>query len=274
MIPISVVIFTKNEERNIAQCINSVSNFSQIVVVDSNSSDSTEKIAKSLNVDFYSFNWNGKYPKKRQWSLENISYKNDWIFFLDADERMTAKLSEELMTFMRKSQYSYSGGSIAIDYYFAGKRLKFGQKIRKIVLLHINNSKYPDVEDLGASGMGELEGHYQPLVNGKIRKFKSKIRHNDHDPIATWMTRHVNYAKWEAHLLLHPEVKSSVDRSKGRAASIFHKLPFRPLAFFFYSYFFKLGFLDGKVGFDYAFAKTWYYWLSTLIAEEGKSDDK
>ena len=97
MIPISVVIFTKNEETNIAQCINSVSNFSQIVVVDSNSSDSTGDIAKSLNVDFYSFNWNGKYPKKRQWSLENIYYKNDWIFFLDADERMTGELSKELI---------------------------------------------------------------------------------------------------------------------------------------------------------------------------------
>ena len=198
MIPISVVIFTKNEEKNIAQCINSVSNFSQIIVVDSNSSDSTADIAKSLKVDFYNFTWNGKYPKKRQWSLENISYKNDWILFLDADERMTTKLSEELMTFMQRSRNTFSAGAIAIDYYFAGKRLKFGQKLKKIVLLHLYYAKFPVVDDLDAGGMGELEGHYQPIVNGKIRQFKGKIRHEDHDPIETWMIRHVNYAKWEA----------------------------------------------------------------------------
>lgn len=274
MIPISVVIFTKNEEGNIAQCINSVSKFSQIIVVDSNSSDSTRKIAESLNVDFYNFSWNGKYPKKRQWSLEEISYKNDWILFLDADERMTADLSEELMEFMKKTPGSYSGGAITIEYFFAGKQLKFGQKLRKIVLLHLHDARFPVVDDLGADGMGELEGHYQPFVNGKIKKFSGRIKHNDNDPISTWMIRHVNYAKWEAHLLNHPEVKIGVEKSKGRAASFFHKLPLRPLAFFIYSYFLKFGFLDGKVGFDYAFAKSWYYWLSAVIAKEGRSDEK
>jgi hypothetical protein len=113
-----------------------------------------------------------------------------------------------------------------------------------------------------------LEGHYQPVVAGKVRQFSSRIRHNDNDPISTWMVRHVNYAKWEAFLLVHDDVKRNVDRSKGKAVSIFHILPFRPFSFFLFSYILKLGFLDGKAGFDYAFAKSWYYWLSQVIAGE------
>jgi glycosyltransferase involved in cell wall biosynthesis len=274
MIPISVVIFTKNEELNIAECIHSVSNFSQIVVVDSKSSDSTKKIAESFDVDFYNFSWNGEYPKKRQWCLDNISYRNDWILFLDADERMTQGLHEELSDFIKKHTATFAAGSISIDYFFAGKRLRFGQIPRKTVLLNIHHAKFPVVDDLAADGMGELEGHYQPFVNGRVRKFSNKITHNDNDPISTWMVRHVNYANWEAHLLNHPAVKFGVEKSKGRFASLFHKLPFRPVSFFLYSYFLKFGFLDGKIGFDYAFAKTWYYWLSAVIAKEKKSNEK
>jgi hypothetical protein len=88
------------------------------------------------------------------------------------------------------------------------------------------------------------------------------------------MIRHVKYAGWEAHLLINSEAKSVVDFSKGRFASKLHKLPLRPLGFFIYSYIFKFGFLDGRVGFDYAFAKCWYYWLSGLIAREKKFYDK
>jgi hypothetical protein len=82
------------------------------------------------------------------------------------------------------------------------------------------------------------------------------------------MVRHVNYAKWEAHLLMNQDTKLEVDASKSGASSWFHRLPLRPLAFFVYSYILKFGFLDGRAGFDYAFAKTWYYWLSSVIARE------
>ena len=119
--------------------------------------------------------------------------------------------------------------------------------------------------------MGELEGHYQPLVNGKLKKFTNRIQHNDNDPIATWMIRHVNYAKWEAHLLQNRSSKVKVDSAKGYLAAIFHKLPLRPLFFFIYSFIVGFGFLDGRAGFDYAFAKSWYYWLSQVIARQGKS---
>lgn len=268
ILSVSAVVFTKNEELNIIECLNSLKNFDEIVVLDSCSLDQTRELATGLGAKVVDFNWNGQYPKKRQWSLENIKYRNSWIFFVDADERVTEELTRELRDFLNSSGESFAAGSIPIDYYFAGQLLRYGQRPRKTVLLHLGKARFPKIDDLSAEGMGELEGHYQPVINGKIRKFKSRIKHKDNDPISTWMTRHVSYAKWEAFLLQNQEVKVHVDSSKGRIVSIFHKLPFRPLAFFCYSYFLKVGFLDGKAGLNYALAKSWYYWLSGVIASE------
>ena len=267
-IPISVVIFTKNEELNIIECINSASEFSEILVIDSESSDKTVEFAKNLGVRVINFQWNGEYPKKRQWSLENVSFRNSFILFLDADERISKALCEELKDFSTNVTEKYSAGSIALDYFFAGKRLRFGQRPRKNVLLRIGKVHFPTIDDLRTPGMGELEGHYQPIINGKTKRLKRRIIHNDNDPISSWMIRHVNYAQWEAHLLANPHIKADVDASKVGAVTLFHKFPLRPLVFFIYSYFVKFGFLDGKPGFDYAFAKSWYYWLSRVIARE------
>ena len=73
-LPISVVVFTKNEEGNIEDCINTLRSFSEIIVVDSQSTDNTEKLALSLNVSFVDFEWNGCYPKKKTMDLRKYSF--------------------------------------------------------------------------------------------------------------------------------------------------------------------------------------------------------
>lgn len=271
---VSAVIFTKNESINIVDCINCLSNFSEIVVVDSCSQDDTVKKAIQMNAKVINFEWNGNYPKKRQWSLLNVKYQNPWILFVDADERLSFSFVNELIKFMNSDTTSYCAGSIPIHYHFLGKKLKFGQKPRKKVLLKIGSANFSEVDDLEAFGMGELEGHYQPTITGRTRRFHNGIDHKDNDPIWSWMQRHVNYARWEAHLLANRQTKKLVDSSKGSFVALFHRLPFRPLTFFIYSYILRLGFLDGKAGFDYAFAKSWYYWLSRAIANEESSDVK
>ncbi len=267
-IEITVIVFTKNEALNICDCIQALKDFSEVIVVDSMSEDGTESLATELGAKVVNFRWDGQYPKKRQWSLENISFKNKWIMFVDADERIAPNFLNELRAFILNSSDRFVAGSIPIEYFFAGQRLKHGQSLRKTVLMRPDSVQYPIVDDLKASGMGELEGHYQPTVRGSVFRFKSGLIHNDKDPISTWMSRHIRYAAWEAHLISSISTKSQVDKLKGTSASFFHKLPFRPLNFFIYSYVFKLGFLDGRAGFDYAFGKSWYYWLSGVIARE------
>jgi len=271
---ISVVVFTKNESSNIAACILSLKDFSEVVVIDSLSTDGTQSIARDLGARVVDFSWDNKYPKKRQWSLESVDYQNKWILFVDADERVTESFITELRDFVNSHFDEFGAASIPISYYFAGKRLKHGQKLRKTALLRLGRAHFPEINDLLAEGMGELEGHYQPVVHGKVRKFRSGLIHNDKDLISTWMIRHINYSKWEAHLLLNREVKNIVDSSKGKTVALFHKLPNRPFVFFVYSYILKAGFLDGRAGFDYAFAKSWYYWLSDVIAREKILNDR
>ena len=88
------------------------------------------------------------------------------------------------------------------------------------------------------------------------------------------MQRHVKYAEWEAHLILNKKARNDVENSKGKFASYSHKVPLRPLGFFLYSYVIKLGLFDGRAGFNYAFAKAWYYWLSELIAQERSVNER
>jgi len=273
-LPISAVVFTKNEELNIQMCINSLGKFSEIVVLDSMSTDNTKQIASNNGLQVVDFQWNHMYPKKRQWSLQNVSYKNDWILFVDADERISDGLLQELSDFMSHHAHTYVAASLPVEYIFAGKILRHGQRPRKIALLKIGENSFPEIDDLASDGMGELEGHYQPTSEGKVKKFKSGITHDDKDPIASWMIRHINYAKWESYLLENPNVKNDVNYAKGWFGSLFHRLPFRPVVFFVYCYFVRMGFLDGKAGFDYAFAKSWYYWLSGLMVRERKRNDR
>jgi glycosyltransferase involved in cell wall biosynthesis len=249
-------------------CINSARLCKQIIVLDSLSTDATKDIVIKEQIELIQFDWNGEYPKKRQWALDNLELNNEWILFLDADERLTEDLLTELEVFLNESSHRFSAVLIPISYYFAGKRLRFGQVPRKIVFFKRNCVYYPVISDLTVSGMGELEGHYQPQVIGEVRKARNRIIHNDRDPISSWAIRHVNYANWEAHLILNEGDMQLVSKSKSGFTSLVHKSKFRSLLFFIYSYILRFGFLDGRAGFDYAFGKAWYYWLSDVIARE------
>jgi len=268
-----VIIFTKNEELNILPCLESLEPFPNIVVLDSLSTDQTCNLARSKNATVATFDWNGAYPKKRQWSLGNVRLECEWVLFIDADERVTIDFAKEVESLLAENP-EIAGGVAKLDYVFSGRRLRHGIKPRKVVLLNRLKMRYPEVDDLDAKGMGELEGHYQPHHEGSIYKFKSFLIHDDHDPIETWILRHVRYANWEAHILLNSHAKSVVDSAKSGNSGYFHRLPMKSFIFFFYSYFFKFGFLDGRAGFDYAFGKAWYYWLSGVIARENNGHDK
>src|ERR1700733_12143073 len=97
-IPVSVVIPVRNEEANIAKCLGNLQRFRDIVVVDSGSTDRTIEICRSYRCVLLNFNWDGQFPKKRNWVLRNYKFKTDWILFLDADEQVTDRFVSELET--------------------------------------------------------------------------------------------------------------------------------------------------------------------------------
>ncbi|NBD23593.1 glycosyltransferase family 2 protein [Paenibacillus glycinis] len=263
---------TKNEEKNIAKCIHSVQLFDEVFVVDSGSSDNTAAIAEQLNALVVPFEWNGMYPKKKQWCLENLPFRNDWVLYVDADEEVRPELAEEMMRVFQAGPQAM-GYFVGYDYVFMNKVLRRGHQVYKLVLFNRHHGKFLDYDDLGASNMWEVEGHYQPEIAGKAQLLQSKMLHFDHDSIFDYFSRHNRYSDWEATV----RIKGLLDNPKESQPYIrvlqkklFNKLPLKWLTAFLHSYVFKLGFLDGKEGFHFAFARAVYYWQVEIKISELK----
>ena len=265
MIPISVVILTKNEELAIADCIKSVVDFDQIIVIDSNSLDRTRVIASNLGAQIINFEWNNRYPKKKQWGLELTEIRNDWVLYLDADERLTKELVKEIRKcFDGRRDLNCSAFEMPLSYQFLGKRLKHGHKVRKVALINRNFCKFPEINDLGVTKMWEVEGHYQPLVEGKLGSLRNAILHSDPDPLFDYFSRHNRYSDWEAELRLNISMQKQVRGLRTRQGRFFDYLPWKPFVFFLYSYFWRSGWRDGREGFNYSIALSFYYWQISI----------
>ena len=233
----------------------------QIIVIDSFSLDSTPQIVKSHGVDLVSFTWNGKCPKKKQWALELTEIRNDWVLFLDADEIISKDLLGEIKAFLEmKDLDKYGAGIISLDYVFLGRQLKHGHKVKKISVLNRKFSYFPEVDDLDVKNMWEVEGHYQPIVTKEVYKFKERITHLDPDLLFDYFSRHNRYSDWEAYLLVNPSAKKTVANMRSKQGQLFDRISFKPLVFFVYSFFVRSGWRDGKAGFNYAVALSFYYW--------------
>jgi glycosyltransferase involved in cell wall biosynthesis len=269
-IPVSVIVMTKEEERNIARCLNSVQRFEEIVVVDSGSIDRTCELAEGLGARIVQFQWNGGYPKKKQWTLENVEFASDWVLYVDADEVVTDVLAEEIAGLFRRGP-SHSGYFVSYDYKFMDKVLAHGHRYEKLVLLHKRRAEFLDYDDLEAVNMWEVEGHYQPKVHGTIGKLGHRMIHSDAESLFHYFERHNRYSDWEAVLrakgiFVHPD-----EATVGRRAWLkrtFDRLPAKGVAAFLHSYLFKLGFLDGRAGRDFALARGFYYWQVRLKSRE------
>ena len=272
-LPISVLIQTKNEERSIERCVRGVDRFGEVIVVDSGSSDRTVEIAQQCGAQVEQFQWNGQYPKKKQWQLDNLLTRYAWILFLDADEAPSDELLEELAALdLNDTSTDVGAYSIRLRYHFGGRTLRFGHVVRKTVLVRRDRCRFPRIEDANFPGMGELEGHYQPTILGRTRSLTGKLMHHDRDPVSTWFDRHNKYSDWEARLHLTKKTKQVVNRSRSKQGRLFYRLPMKPVVFFLYSYIARAGLLDGRAGLDYAIALSHYYWQIGLKVRELERD--
>jgi glycosyltransferase involved in cell wall biosynthesis len=262
MIPLSVIVLTKNEEANLAKCLRSVAGFDEVFVVDSWSTDRTAEIAQEHGAKVFGFDWNRLYPKKKQWALENLPFSHDWVLYLDADEEVTPALAHEIGALF-ESGPADAGYVVGLDYRFLGKTLHYGQRVYKLILFDRTRGRFEERDDLEATNMWEVEGHYQPRIDGSVGTSTSRLLHDDHDSLYHYFERHNRYSDWEA--TLRQKTRSNgVPRDgthlKSLAKTVFNTLPFQPVLFFLYSYVLQLGFLDGLAGYHYARAKAFYYW--------------
>lgn len=270
---VSVIVLTKNEEAGIRATLDQLRDFDDVIVVDSASIDRTAEIARECGARIVDFHWNGEYPKKKQWALDRAGAKNAWVLLLDADEYPTPAFVEELRQLApRLGQDGVGAYDIALLYRFAGRLLRHGHVVTKRSLLDTRVTRFPVVDDLDAQGIREMEGHYQPESTAEVGSLKARLVHDDRDPVSTWFDRHNRYSDWEAHLRMNAEARREIATKRSRNGQIFDKVPFKPIAFFAYAYVARAGFLDGRAGFDYALALSFYYWQIGVKHRELRRD--
>lgn len=272
-IPVSIIVMTKNEERNLAKCLRTLARFDEVFVVDSDSTDKTVAIAEEMGAKVIDFRWNGGYPKKKQWCLENLPFRHDWVLYVDADEEVYAELAEEIARLMRAGP-KHAGYFIAADFRFIGKVLRHGHSNCKLALLDRHRTCFREFDDLDAANMWEVEGHYQPHVNGTVGIMKSRMLHSDDKTLFHYFDRHNRYSDWEAVVRRNAALASSQETQlAGRRVlkQMFNAMPFKGLLAFVHSYFLRLGFLDGAPGFHFAMARGFYYWQVGIKCKERRN---
>ena len=261
-IPVSVIVMTRNEAANIAACLDSVRDFSEVFVVDSASSDGTPELAAAAGARVVPFHWNGRYPKKKQWCLDTLPFRHDWVLYLDADERLTPEATAEIAALMAAGP-AHAGYWLEARMAFLGRRLRFGARNRKLALFDRRRGRYPECPDLDVGAMWEVEGHYQPRLEGSSGRLRAVVHHEDAKPVFAWLERHNRYSDWEAALRADGRLTAmAAHEAPGRRLlkRLVDRAPARPLLAFLHCYLWRLGILDGAAGFHYAVARAFYYW--------------
>lgn len=271
---ISILIPTLNEERNLADCLASVAWSDDIVVVDSGSRDRTCELARAAGARVVQFQWNKEFPKKKNWALANVDWKHDWVLILDADERILPELAAEIQAELKHPQ---------ADGYFINRRFIFLDQWIKhcgyypswnLRLFRHRLGRYEKLHSAD-TGSGDNEVHEHVVVQGRTAKLKHDMLHYAYPDIYTWMEKHNRYSNWEARVEVEGTTGSAGAAQIGshlsgrrRLREWSRGLPFRPALRFAYSYFLKLGFLDGRAGFIFCRLLATYEMLNVYKAYE------
>lgn len=272
---LTVVVLTFNEERHIARCLESVRDLAQrVVVVDSESTDRTCDIAAKMGADVLSNPFINQ-AVQLNWALDHANIQTPWVMRLDADELVTPELATNLRQKLLSMPTSVGGITINRQIHFMGKWIKHGG-IYPIRTLRI-----------WRNGLGRCENRWMDehiVVQGAIAHVDADIADINLNNITWWISKHNHYASREAIELLMSEVQASrvlgdQDRVMSRQArikrwakhSVYARLPLglRALAYFFYRYLFRLGFLDGWPGIAFhSLQGLWYRFLVDVKVNE------
>lgn len=256
-LPVTVIVATKNEERNLPDCLRSITFAEQVLIVDSQSQDSTVNLARQAGAEVHQFHYQGDWPKKRNWALNSLPIRNDWILILDADERVSPSLAAEMKTAILSSDID--GYYLKWRFMFLGRWMKHswshGWMLR---LFRHGRASY---EDLGMRGQGgwDAEVHENIVCRGHCERLQNVLDHDSNENLSFWIRKQNEFSDWNAARRLDQlqdpfpgfQLLFSPDPVKRRKIlkAVFIRLPAKPLLMFVYLYFIKAGFLDGIEGF-------------------------
>jgi len=275
MADLTVLILTKNEERNIEKCIRSFRGIAErFVIVDSYSTDRTEEVCKGLDrelrehgskLDFYQHKW-GTYSAQLNWGLGNTGISTKWTMRFDSDEELTAELAEEIERKLPEIKHPVNGIILRRRVYFMGRWIKHGGRYPELLLRIFRTGK--------AMCEQKLMDEHMILSEGTTTTFHYDLIDNNQKDLEWWTAKHNWYSNREVldhQMTLIGAGAGTLDaggQSSGQASmkrvvknSGYYKLPkfWRAHIYFIYRYYIKLGFLDGTEGKIFHFLQAYWY---------------
>ena len=258
-VPVSVIIPVRNEAANLPRCLEALRDVGEVFVIDSQSTDATVEIARSYNAQVVQFHYQGGWPKKRQWAMDNLRLTHDWILLLDADEVLSPELKHEIRSAIANG--TLDGYYLGLSIYFLGRVLRHGDaRFWKLSLFRRGKGRYEcRLKDQDVS-MADMEIHEHVRVDGPTARLQNPLIHHNLESLSHYIRKHDEYSNWEARVLAQAEQTANqivpslfgtqAQRRRWLKKNIF-AVPGSPVLIFLYRYLFRLGFLDGVPGLIY-----------------------
>jgi glycosyltransferase involved in cell wall biosynthesis len=258
-VPVSVVVLTRDEELNISRCLASVAWADQVVVLDSGSTDDTVLIARELGAVVLEQPWLG-FSAQREFALRHPLLKNDWVYFVDADEWVSPQLACEISGQLRAP--SCSAFAHRRRLVFQGTWIRHCGWYRGSWLVRL-------VDKRNAKFDGSIVGE-TICVDGPTDRLAHDLVDDDRKGLAAWLQKHVRYAELEAQRRnqlspLSQRLRELRWRNDSRPLAravlkdvVFPYIPAKPVALFVYMYMLRLGLLDGRSGLRFCLCHAWH----------------
>lgn len=251
MAGVSVLVLTYNEEANLRPCLESVRWCDDVHVVDSGSSDSTVAIAQELGARVLVHRFE-HFSAQRNWALDNVPFRHEWIFVLDADERVPADLASEMQEAVRAATPGVSGFLLPLRVYFLGRWIRHASQYRRVWFLRLFRR--------GAARYEDRKVNAHTILQGMCGYLQHALDHDNRKGIAELLVKYNRYASLEAEETLRLRRGSATTGLPARLGGspperrrwfkqIFMRLPCRGALKFLYLYVWCRGFLDGAPGF-------------------------
>ena len=282
--PVSILVPVKDEADNLRRCLPALAWADEVFVVDSQSTDATARVAAEHAAHVVQFHFNGTYPKKKNWALENLPFRNEWVLIVDADEVVVPDLAEEIAR--RVAGDEADGYYLNMKYYFLGRRIRHCgySECWNLRLFKHRLGRYEAMPVPPGAATGDNEAHEHVILRGRARRLRHELDHHAYPTISAWVAKHDRYSTWEAALYERfraeppPAGIGTGKRLKRRLKRVYLRLPLRPLARFLYAYVLRLGFLDGMPGLVFCTLLAFYDFLSWAkvyerrVADSGAAD--
>jgi len=259
MVSISVIVPIKNEAHQLARCLRSIAWADEIFVVDSCSTDGSPELAAALGAKVVQFQFNGTWPKKKNWALDALSFKHEWAFILDADEVLPPEAEDEFRSIVEDPHHPVDGYWINRRFRFMGKWLRHAYYPNwNLRLFRHRLGRYEQLTAV-ATESGDNEVHEHVVVQGKTGRLRCEMDHYAFPSVEVFVEKHNRYSNWEARVARERIMRRTDSGLQNARTSwrrrlkwLSHRLPGRPTLRFLYVYLWQRGFLDGREGYYFA----------------------